>query len=85
VRTSVPQAYLHAASDAAEAVMIALYHRGRTGEGQYIDVSAMESVLWTAGRALPFWDHSKAQFQRTADLIAASGKYTPGIWECKEG
>ena len=85
VRTHVPQAYLHAASDAAEAMMIALYHRGQTNEGQYIDVSAMESVLWTAGRALPFWDHSQVQSERTAGLIAASGKYTPGIWECKEG
>lgn len=85
VRTSVPQAYLHAAADAAEAMMIALYHRGHNNEGQCIDVSAMESVLWTASRALPFWDHSKVQSERTAGLIAASGKYTPGIWECKEG
>ncbi len=85
VRTHEPQAYLHASADAAEAMMIALYHRGQTNEGQFIDVSAMESVLWTAGRALPFWDHSKVQSERTAGLIAASGKYTPGIWECKEG
>jgi len=85
VRTHVPQAYLHASSDAAEAMMIALYHRGQTNGGQHIDVSAMESVLWTAGRALPFWDHSKVQSERAAGLIAASGKYTPGIWECKEG
>jgi len=49
VRTAFPQAYLHAAADAAEATMMALYHRGRTNEGQHIDVSAMESVLWTAG------------------------------------
>ncbi|MFC1534960.1 CaiB/BaiF CoA transferase family protein [Thermodesulfobacteriota bacterium] len=85
VRTRVPQGYLHAAADAAEAIMIAQYYRGQTGEGQYIDVSAMESVLWTAGRALPFWDHSEVESERTASLIAASGKYTPGIWECKEG
>jgi crotonobetainyl-CoA:carnitine CoA-transferase CaiB-like acyl-CoA transferase len=85
VRTRVPQAYLHASADAAEATMIAQYYRGVTGEGQHIDVSAMECVLWTAGRALPFWDHGKVQSERTASRIAASGKYTPGIWKCKEG
>ena len=44
LRISVPQAYLHAAADAAGAVLIAHYARARSGRGQHIDVSAQQSV-----------------------------------------
>jgi crotonobetainyl-CoA:carnitine CoA-transferase CaiB-like acyl-CoA transferase len=44
LRISVPQAYLHAAADAAGAVLIAQYARTRSGRGQHIDVSAQQSV-----------------------------------------
>jgi benzylsuccinate CoA-transferase BbsE subunit len=43
---STPQAFLHASTEAAEAILIALYHREETGEGQYIDVSAQQSLIW---------------------------------------
>ncbi|MFC1900344.1 CaiB/BaiF CoA transferase family protein [Chloroflexota bacterium] len=86
VRTTVPQAYMHAGADAAEATMMAHYYRDLTGEGQYVDVSAMESVLWVGGRALPFWDASRIEVKRTAGLISTTGgRVTPGIWECKDG
>jgi crotonobetainyl-CoA:carnitine CoA-transferase CaiB-like acyl-CoA transferase len=86
VRTTVPQAYLHAGADAAEGTMIAHYYRRLTGEGQYIDVSAMESVLFVAGRALPYWQASRTEIKRTAGLISTTGgRFTPGIWECKDG
>jgi crotonobetainyl-CoA:carnitine CoA-transferase CaiB-like acyl-CoA transferase len=66
--------------------MIAHYYRERTGKGQHVDVSAMESVLWVGGRALPFWDASKTEIKRTAGLISTTGGLvTPGIWECKDG
>ncbi len=44
LRISVPQAYLHAAADAAGGALIAHLARRRTGRGQHVDVSVMQSV-----------------------------------------
>jgi crotonobetainyl-CoA:carnitine CoA-transferase CaiB-like acyl-CoA transferase len=85
VRTTLPQAYLHAGSDAIEATMMANYYRGLTGEGQQVDVSIMESVLWVAGRALPFWDCSKIEIKRSGSYWDRVGRRFPAIWECQDG
>jgi crotonobetainyl-CoA:carnitine CoA-transferase CaiB-like acyl-CoA transferase len=53
LRISAPQAVLHAAADAAVAVLIALRARGDDGAGQHIDVSAQQSqTLALLGRGL---------------------------------
>lgn len=44
LRISVPQAYLHAAADAAGGALIAHFARLRSGLGQHVDVSAQVSV-----------------------------------------
>jgi crotonobetainyl-CoA:carnitine CoA-transferase CaiB-like acyl-CoA transferase len=44
VRLPVPQAYLHAAADAAVAALVAHHERERSGRGQHVDVSAQQSV-----------------------------------------
>ena len=44
LRISCPQAHGHASADAAVAVLIALIHRQRTGQGQHIDISGQQSV-----------------------------------------
>ncbi len=44
LRISVPQAYLHAAADAAGGALIAHLARRRSGAGQHVDVSVMQSV-----------------------------------------
>jgi crotonobetainyl-CoA:carnitine CoA-transferase CaiB-like acyl-CoA transferase len=44
VRISAPQAYLHAAGDAAGAALIAHFARLRSGRGQHVDVSVQQSV-----------------------------------------
>jgi crotonobetainyl-CoA:carnitine CoA-transferase CaiB-like acyl-CoA transferase len=44
LRISVPQAYLHAAADAAGGALIAHLAAKRTGLGQYVDVSVVQSV-----------------------------------------
>jgi benzylsuccinate CoA-transferase BbsE subunit len=41
VRISLPQCWLHAGADAATGAALALFHRGRTGQGQRVVVSAM--------------------------------------------
>ena len=44
VRISVPQAFAHAAAEAAAATLVALHERHRSGLGQHIDVSAQQAV-----------------------------------------
>ncbi len=44
VRTSVPQAFLHAAIEAAFGAMVALHERHRSGQGQHVDISAQQCV-----------------------------------------
>lgn len=44
LRMSVPQSLLHAAGDAANGAMVALFARRLTGCGQHVAVSAQESV-----------------------------------------
>jgi crotonobetainyl-CoA:carnitine CoA-transferase CaiB-like acyl-CoA transferase len=44
VRVSVPQAYCHAAADAALGALVAHFERLRSGRGQHVDVSAQHSV-----------------------------------------
>jgi crotonobetainyl-CoA:carnitine CoA-transferase CaiB-like acyl-CoA transferase len=44
VRVCVPQAWLHAASDAACGALLALLERDRSGTGQHVDVSGQVSV-----------------------------------------
>ncbi len=44
LRISVPQAYLHAAADAAGGALIAHRAAKRTGLGQHVDVSVVQSV-----------------------------------------
>lgn len=48
VRISEPQAYLHAAADAAVAVVAALVERERSGLGQHVDASAQQSLMAAA-------------------------------------
>jgi len=44
VRLPIPQAWLHAAAEAAVAAMIAHHERQRSGRGQHVDVSAQQAV-----------------------------------------
>ncbi len=44
VRLPVPQAYLHAAAEAAVAALVAHHERERSGRGQHVDVSTQQAV-----------------------------------------
>ncbi|MCK1589103.1 CoA transferase [Bradyrhizobium sp. 169] len=44
LRISAPQAYLHAAADAASGALLALFARNKTRRGQHVDVSAQQSA-----------------------------------------
>ena len=86
LRISSDQAYLHAAAEAAVATMVALYHRGTSGQGQHIDVSAQASVVSSTVNAIPFWEMNQV-------ILGRAGQYRVGLtaakqrqlWECKDG
>jgi crotonobetainyl-CoA:carnitine CoA-transferase CaiB-like acyl-CoA transferase len=92
VRISLPQAYLHAAADAATGALIAHHARLRTGRGQHVDVSAQASLgIATLGRVLahavgdehPEWDKPRKRIDQSG-----SGTGTRPIlkkWACKDG
>ena len=45
VRTTVPQAWLHAGAEAADGALLALVERARSGRGQRVDVSAQQAMM----------------------------------------
>ena len=86
VRTAVPQLILHAGAEAAEAVLVAHYHRGLTGEGQYIDLSSMESCYLGGGKDIAILGCSEnSRINEPAIFIMFSGRRNKGIWTCKDG
>ncbi len=48
VRISAPQVWANAGAEAAAAITVALFERGRSGLGQHLDVSAQEAMILTA-------------------------------------
>jgi crotonobetainyl-CoA:carnitine CoA-transferase CaiB-like acyl-CoA transferase len=92
VRISLPQAFLHAAADAAAGALIAHQARLRTGRGQHVDVSAQASLgIATLGRVLAYAvgdDHP--EWDRPATRVDQSGSGTATApvrkkWACADG
>jgi CoA:oxalate CoA-transferase len=72
-----------AAVHAAFAIMVALWHREKTGVGQYIDVSMQESVISMLEGAIPRWTIGK-------EMFPPLGSHNPhdapmGAYRCKDG
>ena len=67
----------------AFSVMVALRHRDRTGEGQVIDVSLLESMLHVMGALPSVWEHRGELQPRLGSGIP----YTVprGTYECADG
>ena len=85
VCVTMPQSYMNACSDAAVGTMVAHYYRGLTGEGQHVDVSTMESVIWWGHLAIPVWDAARVVTKRMGNFMFRGGHYTPNVWPCKDG
>jgi benzylsuccinate CoA-transferase BbsE subunit len=87
LRISLPQAFLLAAAHGAAASMIAYYYRETSGEGQYVDVSAQECVLWEIANAIPLWQLNHNILRRAGSYM--SGRWTGTkqrlLWKCKNG
>ena len=87
VHISMPQACLHAGADAAVGVMIAYYHREKTGEGQHVDVSMQQSAAWFQANAVPTWELNRRNLKRSGAFRAGMSKDVGQrqVWPCQDG
>lgn len=88
LRMSLSQAYLLAGNDGATGALIALWHRERTGVGQWVDVSAQECVLWTNFSNYAYWDfHQASPVRGNVDHtgLVVNGPKNPDFFPCKDG
>jgi crotonobetainyl-CoA:carnitine CoA-transferase CaiB-like acyl-CoA transferase len=87
VRISFPQSFLLTSAHAAAASLIAYFYRERTGQGQHVDVSAQECVLWELSNAVPLWELNHKILKRAGSYL--SGRWTDTkqklLWRCKDG
>ncbi len=86
LQVSFPQSFLNASGDAAAGMMIAHHYRQRTGEGQHVDVAAMESVLYAGGEMLPEWTFLRHDGKRPGRYhVRPSAPDRPIVWDCRDG
>ena len=85
VRTTVPQAFLHAGADAAGAALVALQERHKSGRGQHIDVSAQQSSAQAALSAmLGAPNRADLKVERMAGGLK-EGMPIRLTWPCRDG
>ncbi|MFC1963444.1 CaiB/BaiF CoA transferase family protein [Chloroflexota bacterium] len=69
VRFNSNQSYFQGSAQAAVGTLIAHYHREHTGEGQHIDVSMQESMVWALCYATQDWFMLKSQQNTRSDGV----------------
>lgn len=84
-RISFPQVYLHAGNHAATGTLAALYYREVSSEGQHVDVSMQESVVWTLMNVIQFWDLMKFNMFRGGATRQMGTPRCRVAFPCKDG
>lgn len=85
VRIGYPQAFLHAAAEAAVGTLVAHYHCQLTGEGQQVDTSAQAAVVWTLMNETPFPPLHNVHLERQGTHVSVSGLRRQMVFPCKDG
>jgi len=67
--------------NAAYAIMLALFQRGQTGQGQYIDVSMYDTIVGLAERSVTAYSLTGTILERGRELYMAPW----GPFECSDG
>jgi benzylsuccinate CoA-transferase BbsE subunit len=84
VRITVEQSYLQSGAQAAVGTMFAHQFRQITGQGQHVDVSMMESIMWLLYQSLPYWNLQKIICRRGARYKQGNVEIS-NAWRCKDG
>lgn len=88
VSPSFPQAFLHAGLEAATASLIALHHRQLAGEGQWVDVSAQDTLAIVNLQNQQYWNLAKFNPKRAGSAQMLSGvrwARQKRLWKCRDG
>ncbi len=87
VRVGYPITYPIACTEAAAGTVMALFHRGRTGQGQRVDTSAQQASVSLGANAPTFMDINQRIIRRSGqfrgELLAAIPERQ--VWPCKDG
>ena len=85
VRVSVPQVWRHAAVEAAVGALTAHARTLRTGEAQFVDVSAQCVVVWTMLNAMAAHAIQGADFERHGSDLQLGHITIPLLHPCADG
>lgn len=95
LRISVPQAYLHAAGDAAGGALVAHFARVRSGEGQHVDISVQQSVAQATLSSIlasaighenfTLRVEPKSKTRKTLDLSGSGARTRRSKWPVRDG
>lgn len=86
LRITPPQAYLHAASEAAVGTLHALVARRVINEGQNVETSAQQAVIWALMNATVTWDLNQINITREGALRGSVSLAKRRLnWPCKDG
>lgn len=85
VRCSMPVTRFHAGAEAALGVLMALWHRDRTGAGQHVDVSLQELMLMPNMTNPAQARQGGQRGQRSGNFNRVGETVQQEIWPCKDG
>lgn len=85
LRIGLPQSGLHAGAEAAQAALIALRERTRSGLGQHIDVSAQTSLMQATQSIALAHAVGDVDTSRFTGGVNLSGLPIPLVWKAKDG
>ena len=85
LRVDLPQTALHAGAEAAIGVLMALHERKRSGQGQFIDVSAQAAYAQATQSGIIAAANNAGQFARSAVGASLGPLEIRLFWPCKDG
>ncbi len=85
VRTSVPQAWLHAGAEAAVGALLALTERQHSGRGQHVDVSAQQAVMQAGIPGVLLTPNDNPELQRTSGGVLVGPLHLQFVYPASDG
>ncbi len=85
VRITVPQVWLHASSEAAVAALVAHALMLKTGDAQFVDVSAQAAMVWTMMHGMVAHAIQGHDFNRMGSVLQSGTISVPSVYGCADG